>query len=256
MGGKTTRNKLIAGNWKMNMSRQESIAFAEEFSRLYQPMAGVKTVICPPFVWLDMLSADKLPQQVELGAQNMAQEVRGAFTGEVSASMLVDAGCRYVILGHSERRQMGETDAVIREKTRLALLHNLIPIVCVGEREQERKNGQAQSTVLSQVRGSLADLEYTSEQMVIAYEPVWAIGTGNTASAADAEEMTSLIRSCLQEMAGYATASNTLILYGGSVTPDNARSLLEQPDVDGALVGGASLDPTKFCSIITSGRSH
>jgi len=250
------RTKLVAGNWKMNMNRQETTDFLAEFIGLYEPITGVKTVICPPYIWLDLV-APSLPSGVELGAQNLHAETGGAFTGEVSALMLTDVGCTYVIIGHSERRQlMGESDQHVRDKTKRALEAGLLPIVCVGESAEQRKAGQAEATVASQLRGSLADLAFNSGELVIAYEPVWAIGTGQTASPADAQEMASFIRQSLQVMMGTEIAEATQVLYGGSVTPDNAAILLSQPDIDGALVGGASLHPGKFWSIIASGRSN
>lgn len=244
------RSKLVAGNWKMNMSRQETNEFIIAFEQLYKPLKETTVVLCPPFVWLDIMAVN-LPAGVWLGAQNLHSRPKGAFTGEVSAPMLKDAGCKYVIVGHSERRQMGETDQLVRDKSRQALDCGLIPIVCVGESEVERNGGLAKVTVTSQLQGSLADLQFIAGELVVAYEPVWAIGTGKTASAADAQEMASHIRSYLQEQHA-AAAANTQILYGGSVTPENAGSLFTQPDIDGALVGGASLDPVKFWSIITA----
>lgn len=244
------RPKLVAGNWKMNMNRQDSIEFLRAYDRVSSPLTGTTVVICPPFVWLDIVAAN-LPVNVRLGAQNLHNRQSGAFTGEISADMLKDAGCNYVIVGHSERRQMGETDQLVRDKCQQALSSELIPIVCVGESEAERSAGLAKSTVTKQLQGSLAGLQFVPGNLVIAYEPVWAIGTGKTASAADAQEMASHIRSYLEEQ-GKAIAEQTQILYGGSVTPENAGSLLNQPDVDGALVGGASLDPIKLWAIITA----
>lgn len=239
----------------MNMSRQEAEAFLQEFSRLYRPAEGILTVICPPYVWLDLI-VKGLPAGVKLGAQNCYNKDNGAFTGEISVAMLKDVGCTYVIIGHSERRQlMGEDDSLVREKTCYALANGLIPIVCVGESEAQRNNDQAQSAVAGQLQGALADLDFNPGSLVVAYEPVWAIGTGKTASTADAQEMASFIRVWLQNALGSSIAAQTQILYGGSVSPDNAKALLSQPDIDGALVGGASLNPAKFWSIITSGRS-
>ncbi|MGE5454990.1 MAG: triose-phosphate isomerase, partial [Methylocystaceae bacterium] len=206
--------------------------------------------------WLDMVAQGR-PPGVDIGAQNLCSQTKGAFTGEISAAMLLDVGCRYVIIGHSERRQlMGENDQVVHEKTKQALLSGLLPLICVGESERQRQSGQAKETVLAQLQGALAGMDFKPGQLVIAYEPVWAIGTGNTASTADAQEMAAFIRYCLRDMMGDELASQTQILYGGSVTPDNAADLLSEPDVDGALVGGASLDPVKFCAIVASGRSQ
>lgn len=231
------------------MTRQETLDFLAEFNRLYKPTPGVKTVICPPFVWLDLLRA-QLPDYIGLGAQNLHYMSSGAYTGEISAQMLKDCGCQYVIIGHSERRQMGETDEQVRNKAQQAISLGLVPLICVGEVEAQRNAGQAVSTVTGQLEGSLADLEFAPGQLIIAYEPVWAIGTGKTALAQDAQEMSAVIRAYLRQNCGQITAEQTLILYGGSVTPDNAAELMAQPDIDGALVGGASLNPVKLWSIV------
>jgi len=190
-----------------------------------------------------------------LGAQNVAAQEKGAYTGEVAAFMLRDVGCRYVIIGHSERRHlMGEDNNLIGRKLGQALDMGLTPILCVGETKEERQKGEAQLTVTRQLKEGLSFVKWEPESLVIAYEPVWAIGTGENATPEDAEEMAHLIRDCLEEIKQGA-AERVRILYGGSVTPDNARELLNEPDIDGALVGGASLDPARFVSIVESGRS-
>jgi triosephosphate isomerase len=192
---------------------------------------------------------------IALGAQNMHQAANGAYTGEISAAMLRDLFCRYVILGHSERRQyFGESDALVNEKAKVALKANLRPIICVGETLAEREDGNMEKVVTTQTKGSCAGLsEEDWNNTVIAYEPVWAIGTGKTASPAQAQEVHALIRTTVEEIAGKAVAEKVRIQYGGSVKPDNAKELLNQPDIDGALVGGASLDAASFVAIIKNG---
>lgn len=229
----------------------EAVSFAEELKEFQIP-SRCRAVICPPFTALSAVSAVLKGSPVELGAQNMFHRDEGAFTGEVSPLMLKDAGCGYVILGHSERRQFfGETDRGVSGKAASALAHGLTPIVCVGESLSEREAGETNKVVEAQVRGSLEGL--MAEQagaIIMAYEPVWAIGTGRTASESDAQQVNGFIRKLLAEMFGPDAALKIRILYGGSVKPDNAAGLMAQPDIDGALVGGASLDVRSFTDII------
>ena len=229
----------------------ESLLFAEELIRLEIP-DNCQVVVCPPFTALHAVSGVLRGSPVAMGAQNMHHREEGAYTGEISPLMLKDAGCRYVILGHSERRQyFGETDRGVKEKVASALERDICPIVCVGEILAEREAGDTQKVVEAQVKGSLAGLTSgQAEEIIIAYEPVWAIGTGRTASASDAQQVNSFIRKILDSMFGRGTAEKIRILYGGSVKPDNAAGLMEQPDIDGALVGGASLDVKNFAAIV------
>jgi triosephosphate isomerase len=247
------RRPFIAGNWKMNMARASAIALAEAVVKQSESLEGVDLAICPPSCYLDPVSRVVAGTKVALGAQNMYFEKDGAFTGEISAAMLCDLGCKYVILGHSERRHiLGENDALINKKTIVALAAGLLPIVCVGELLAEREAGQTFSVIESQVAGSLADL--SAEQMgkvVIAYEPVWAIGTGKVATPQQAEEVHLALRKLLEKRYNKELAEKVRIQYGGSVKPDNAATLLKQPNIDGALVGGASLKADQFLGIAT-----
>ena len=212
----------------------------------------VEVAIFPPFPYLQKIKSLLEGTQIGLGAQNMFWEEKGAYTGEVSPSMLVDVGCGYVILGHSERRQyFKETDEEINRKIKKALEFNLTPILCVGEKLEERKRGKAKEVVESQLKGCTLGLNGLQlKKVVIAYEPVWAIGTGETATPEQAQEMHEFIRELLGELAGEEIAESIRIQYGGSVKPDNIKDLMAQPDVDGALVGGASLDIDSFSSIV------
>lgn len=248
------RTTLIAGNWKMNMGPRETEAFFENLSK--EKLASPKkteALICPPFISL-ISAATRLASLpwVKIGAQNVHFENNGAYTGEISTSMLQEAGCTHVIIGHSERREyFGETDTIIQKKTRKVLESGLTPITCVGEVLEERKSGSHFDVVTTQVKGafegfSTAEMEAT----VIAYEPVWAIGTGETASPEQAQEMHAHIRSILAEMFGSETAENVRILYGGSMKPENAGELLAKRDVDGGLIGGASLAASSFAELI------
>jgi triosephosphate isomerase (TIM) len=246
------RKPLIAGNWKMNMLRDSSIALIHQLLDKSKPSDKVEVAVCPPAVYLHDVGASLRGSHIALGAQNMYHTEEGAFTGEISGKMLKDLGCRYVILGHSERRQlMGETDAQVNQKVMAALKVGLVPIVCVGETLEQRESGQTTTVVRTQTEGSLAGL--TAEQaagIVLAYEPVWAIGTGKTASPAQAEEVHADIRGLLTKLFGTDTAQKIRIQYGGSVKADNAKELLSQPNIDGALVGGASLKADSFLPII------
>ena len=246
------RKLIIAGNWKMNKTVAESLALVQGLKRELKDVKEVDIVVCPPFTALESVSREILDSNIRLGAQNMSENNFGAFTGEVAAGMLKEFSVRYVILGHSERRQyQKESDALIAKKALAAHAAALKPIVCVGETLEEREGNNTEKVVETQVRGSLAGL--TKEQMeetVIAYEPVWAIGTGKTATTAQAQEVHAFIRKVLVSMFDETTAKRVRIQYGGSVKPQNARELMEQPDVDGALVGGASLDIRSFADII------
>ncbi len=246
------RKLIIAGNWKMNKTVAEALALVKDLKLELANVREVDVVICPPFTALAEVSREMLESNIRLGAQNMSEHNFGAFTGEIAAGMLKEFSVRYVILGHSERRQyQKESDELICKKARAALAAALRPIVCVGETLSERESGQTEKVLETQVRGSLAGL--TAEQMgetVLAYEPVWAIGTGRNATAAQAQETQAFIRQLLGAMFGESVARRLRIQYGGSVKPSNARELMEQPDVDGALVGGASLDGRSFSDII------
>ncbi|MBM7856106.1 triosephosphate isomerase [Desulfohalotomaculum tongense] len=246
------RQQIIAGNWKMNKTTAQAVEFARELKQSIDNNVPVEVVICPPFTALAPLAEELKGSGIALGAQNMHWEDQGAFTGEISAPMLKELGCRYVILGHSERRQyFGETDAGVNKKVKAALEHGLIPIVCVGETLEQREAGVTEQTVAGQLKGALAGLEQEQVAgLVIAYEPVWAIGTGRTASDQDAQQVNNFIRKVIAEEYGAAAAEAVRIQYGGSVKPANARGLLSQPDIDGALVGGASLKVEDFKGII------
>ncbi len=248
------KRPLIAGNWKMNLSRTESIVLAAAVAQEAPRWPAVQVALCPPAVYLDVVSQVLRNSPVTLGGQNAHWETSGAFTGEVSPSMLVDLGCVFVILGHSERRQhFGETDEVINRKVKAALAAGLRPIVCVGETLSQRESGKTWEVVRSQVERSLANLSAEEMlQVVLAYEPVWAIGTGHVATPQQAEEVHAQIRQLIQEHHGPQVAQSLVIQYGGSVKPDNAASLLSQPNVDGALVGGASLKAQDFLKIIAA----
>ena len=246
------RTPLIAGNWKMYKTIGEAVDLAEALLRDLGAVADREVLVCPPFTALHALSPLLQDSPIALGAQDMHYEEQGAFTGAVSPLMLKDVGCRYVIVGHSERRQIfGEDDALINRKLRSALAHGLRAILCVGETKPQRDAGSAEQVVVAQVRAGLADVSVeTLADVVIAYEPVWAIGTGDTASAADAQSMHATIRRTLTELYGSAAAEALRIQYGGSVKPDNVDELMAQPDIDGALVGGASLKAESFLRIV------
>ena len=246
------RKKIIAANWKMHMTQGESEAFLTTFLREIGDLDEVEIVIVPPFTAIPKVSElVTQTQNVKVGAQNMHWERSGPFTGEISPAMLRELFVRYVVLGHSERRAMfGETDEIVNRKVRAAYEEVLRPILCVGETLEQREKGQVEKVLSSQLRGVEArELHET----VIAYEPVWAIGTGKTATAGQAQEAHAFIRQILREISDEATAEKIRIQYGGSVKPDNARTLLSQPDIDGALVGGASLDPRSFAQIVQAG---
>jgi triosephosphate isomerase len=250
------RKYFIAGNWKMNLLRDSSLALVHGLLDQIQPSETVEVAVCPPSVYLHDVGAALRDGHIRLGAQNMYHETEGAYTGEISGAMLRDLGCDCVILGHSERRQLlGETDQAVNKKVFAALASDLQPIVCVGETLEQREQGQTSSIIAAQVKGSLAGL--TSEQggrIVVAYEPVWAIGTGKTATPDQAEEVHAQIRKLLDELFGAEIAEAIRIQYGGSVKPDNAQELLGQANIDGALVGGAALKPDSFAAIVGAAR--
>ncbi len=246
------RTPIIAGNWKMNKNSLEAIAIAEELKRELVDVIGVDIVVCPPFTALQSVSEALTDININLGAQNIHWADSGAFTGEIGAPMLKDFGVHYVIIGHSERRQyFGETNETVNKRIRAALKHDLTPIVCIGENLSEREAGQTFAVVGIQLEGSLAGLTpQEMEKIVLAYEPVWAIGTGKTATPQQAQEVHAFIRGVLLKMFGNKTAEAVRIQYGGSVTPENIASLITQPDIDGALVGGASLKAPSFAAIV------
>lgn len=246
------RKPLIAGNWKMNKTVTEAIELVEGLLDGVGRPQDREVLVCPPFTALRAVGQLVEGSPIMLGAQNLYPRDSGAFTGEVSAPMLLETGCSYVILGHSERRgYFGESDGFVNEKIKAALAAGLTAVLCVGESREQREAGGAQSVVTGQVRSSLADLTVDDmRDVVIAYEPIWAIGTGLTASPEDAEEMHAGIRSLLVELFGEECSQATRILYGGSVKPDNVDDLMAKPNIDGALVGGASLEAASFLRII------
>jgi triosephosphate isomerase len=246
------RKIFIAGNWKMNLLKSSATALVQQLMDSLKGISNVDVAVCPPSVYLGDLAATLRGSAIGLGAQNVYSKPDGAYTGELSCAMLQDVGCQYVILGHSERRAIfGETDALVNEKLKAVLAAGLTPIVCIGETLEEREAGRTTDVVRGQCRGSLAGL--TEEQMkktVLAYEPVWAIGTGKTATPAQAEEVHADIRALLSTLFSPSTAEHVIIQYGGSVKADNALELLGQPNIDGALVGGASLKSDSFTAIV------
>jgi len=251
------RTLLIAGNWKLNPTTTEAaVTLAEGVKTGLGTATDVHVAVAPPFVFLSRIDEVLKNTPIGLSAQDMTWETSGAFTGEVSGAMLVDVGCTHVILGHSERRHgMGETSAQVNKKLKAALEAKLIPIVCIGELKEERLAEQTEAVLLEQLSGSLAGL--TPEQAagtVLAYEPVWAIGTGLTATPEQAQAAHAFIRSRLSQTLGEATAARVVVQYGGSVKADNAHQLLSRPDIDGALVGGASLKAGDFLAIIKAGQ--
>lgn len=250
------RRPLVAANWKMHKTRQEAAAFVQAALPHLSFTDGVEVVICPPYTALETVGRLLAGSGVKLGAQDLHWERQGAFTGEVSGAMLAEVGCSYVIVGHSERRRLfGETDDRVRRKVRAALDAGLVPILCVGETLEERQAGRTEFRVTEQLDAGTGDL--TAEEvarLVVAYEPVWAIGTGHAATGQEANRVSGLIRQLLRRRFG-AAAEATRIQYGGSVTARNAAEFLRQPEVDGALVGGASLDPAEFVDIVRAARA-
>jgi triosephosphate isomerase (TIM) len=251
-----TRRHVIAGNWKMFKTQAETHAFFSAFRPLVSSAKHCDIVIAPPFTALPAAVEAAKNTNIAISSQDVHWEKEGAFTGEISTNMLVEAGCRYVIIGHSERRQFfGETDESVAKKTKAALTAGLIPIVCVGETLVERESGQTHQVCKRQFLGGLGAL--TPEEfsrMLIAYEPVWAIGTGRTATPEMAADVHRFLRQCAAEKFSAAHASDLRILYGGSVKPDNIRGLMAQEELDGALVGGASLDAKSLATIVEGSR--
>ena len=247
------RKKVVAGNWKMNTTLQEGVRLAEEVNNaLKETETKCDVVICVPFTHLASVNAVIDQSKLGLGAENCADHVKGAYTGEVSAPMVASTGARYVILGHSERRQYyGETSATLKEKVQLALAEGLTPIFCIGEVLEERENGTYNAVVKSQIEEALFDLTADDfKKIILAYEPVWAIGTGKTATDEQAQEMHAFIRSTIAAKYGADVAEEISILYGGSCKPTNAKGLFSQPDIDGGLIGGASLEAEPFMGIV------
>jgi triosephosphate isomerase len=241
----------MAGNWKMNKTISESLSFIESLKSSAAGISDIEILICPPFTSLFALREQMQGTQIALGAQNLFWEAKGAFTGEISPIMLKDSGCKYVLIGHSERRQyFGETDECVNKKTKAAFEAGLIPIVCVGETLKEREDNLTFKIIERQIRGGLSQLQpQYAKEIVIAYEPVWAIGTGKTASPKQAQEVHQFIRKTYESL--YAgCAEGIRLLYGGSVKPDNISELMRQQDIDGGLVGGASLEPDSFLKLI------
>ena len=245
------RIPFIAGNWKMNMSGRDAVDFAEKFKALYQG-TDVRTAICAPYVHLELLVEAFDDTDIKVGAENVHWEDSGAYTGEVSAPMLEEIGIDYCIVGHSERRQyFNETDETVNLKLKKLFSTSITPILCVGEKLEEREAGREEEVVGGQIRKDLAGL--TPEQvqkLVVAYEPIWAIGTGKTATPEQANEMCGFIRDTISDICGEDTADEVIIQYGGSMNPDNATELMNQPEIDGGLIGGASLDAEKFMKVI------
>jgi triosephosphate isomerase len=247
------RRPVIAGNWKMYKTMPEALEFVRAFKPLVVASTHCEIVIAPPFTALKTVSARLEGSNVGVAAQDVASEPGpGAFTGEVSASMIKDAGAQWVIIGHSERRQYyGETDESVNSKVRAAIAASLLPIVCVGERLEERDAGLAEQVVESQLSGGMRNLTVSeASRIIIAYEPIWAIGTGRTATPETAQQMHAFIRFRLTTLFGDGLAGMARILYGGSVKPDNVVELMNQTDIDGALVGGASLEADSFARIV------
>jgi len=246
------RVPLVAGNWKMFKTCPEAVETAMQLVRCLSDATGVEVMIAPPFTALVPVSDALKESNIFLGAQNLFWEIKGAYTGEISPAMLVSAGCRYVIIGHSERRQyFGETDMTVNKKIKAALNARLIPILCIGESENERESDRTYSVLDKQIKNGLRNLVSKDlERIILAYEPIWAIGTGKTATSNQAQEIHQFLRSLLEKCFGTTFSQLIRILYGGSVKPENISELMAMPDIDGALVGGASLDPDTFSNII------
>ncbi|HHT84340.1 MAG: triose-phosphate isomerase [Bacillota bacterium] len=251
------RKPLIAANWKMNKTIGEALTFAGAFGQmLFERFEGgdmpVDVLICPPFLGIPALCAVFAGKDVHIGAQDMYWKDKGAFTGEVSPSMLKDAGCTFVITGHSERRQLfGETDEDVSEKARAALDHGLKPVICVGETLEEREQGKTNQVVSDMIRAAFSKIKAEEvPSVVVAYEPVWAIGTGKEAHPADAAEVIGSIRETVDALFGEGVSDELRVLYGGSVKPGNIRAFMLEEQIDGALVGGASLDPNDFFKLV------
>ncbi len=254
------RKPVIAANWKMNKTISEALQFVDECRKLLkdEDVNGADLILSPPYTAIMAVCDAVRGDNIYVAAQNLYWEEKGAFTGEVSAGMLLDCGCKYVIIGHSERRNIfGEKDAEINKKIRRSIHTGLIPLFCVGESLQQRENDETFRIIREQVENGFDGLsEEAVSSLLIAYEPVWAIGTGKNATAEQAEEVHGFIRSVLRESYGRTVSESVRILYGGSVTPENAGGLIRQPDVDGALVGGASLKADSFVKIVLSATGN
>lgn len=248
------RTPIIAGNWKMYKAEEEAFKLASDLKQALEDLKGVKVILCPPFTSLFTVKKAIQGSSIQLGAQNMYPELEGAFTGETSPTMLLTAGCKYVILGHSERRSyFHETDEFINLKVKSALKFGLSPIICVGEKLEQREANKTEEIVERQVKGAFRDLDTgQAAKTIVAYEPVWAIGTGKTATSQQANEVHQFIRKLLSSQFGKECAEKINILYGGSVKPENSGELLHMPEIDGALVGGASLKVESFEKIVRS----
>ena len=245
------RKTVIAGNWKMNKTPSETKEFMTAFKGMLPKGRWCDIAICVPSVCIPAAVRAMRETRVGIGAENCNQNPSGAYTGEVAANMLVDAGCKYVIIGHSERREMGETDKDVNEKVMAALDAGLIPILCCGESLEQRETGITEEWITMQIKSALVGVDETRiRKVIIAYEPIWAIGTGRTATPEQAEEVCESIRGVIRKLYGSKIARATSILYGGSMNEKNAYDLLAQPDIDGGLIGGASLVPEKFLQII------
>jgi triosephosphate isomerase len=246
------RLPFIAGNWKMNKTSGEAVELVRQLKASLSGVAGVEVAVAPPFTALQAVQKELEGSSIRLAAQNLFWEEKGAYTGEISPLMLKELGCRYVIIGHSERRQFfGETDEAVNKRMRAALHQGLNPILCIGETLKEREEERAFAVIGNQLQGGLRGItEEEMERVVIAYEPVWAIGTGKTATPEQAEEVHQFIRRSLRDLYPGGIAEGIRIQYGGSVTPDNVKGLMSQKDIDGALVGGASLRPDTFSKIV------
>lgn len=246
------RTPIIAGNWKMNKTASEARGFFSEFIKLIKDVKDVEIIIAPPFTALSAAVDAVKDAKIKISAQDMFWEEKGAFTGEISPIMIKDAGCTLCIIGHSERRQyFGETDEAVNKKIKAALKFGLIPIVCIGENLKQREANKTMKVIETQLQGGLTGFsENDIDKIILAYEPVWAIGTGKTATPAQAQEVHKFIRDYIRKKAGDKIADGMRILYGGSVTPENIKGLMTEEDIDGALVGGASLKPDSFAGIV------
>lgn len=250
------RKQVIAGNWKMNKTHKEAESFINEVKGKVPSKENVESVVCAPFPFLQKLVEETKDSDVEIGAQNMYFEENGAFTGEVSPVMLKELGVTYVVLGHSERRDVfGETDETVNKKVHAAFDHDLTPIVCVGESLEQRESDETMNHIESQITKAVEGLtDDQVKQLIIAYEPIWAIGTGRTASSEQANEVCTHIRKVVGKLSGDEAAEAVRIQYGGSVKPANVDELLSQSDIDGALVGGASLEADSFLKLVEAGK--
>ena len=253
---KALRKAVIAGNWKMNKTPAEAKELISAIAPLVKD-AGCDVVACTPFVDLASAQEAAAGTNIQIGAENCHWEKSGAYTGEIAANMLVDAGCKYVIIGHSERRAMGETDADVNAKVQAALKAELMPIVCVGESREQRELGITMELIALQVKSALAGVPAEKvRKCVIAYEPIWAIGTGKTATAEQAAEVCTFIRTTVRHLYGARIARSVTVQYGGSMKPANAAELLSQPDIDGGLIGGASLKAADFVEIVNAANQE